>query len=527
MSAEFGELVVLAGSYLTDADYLPIERSSELYRRTVGHQVADLLDLLLAVETRYAWEPVDTLPDRASTGPGPATAPDSARRARLHVALAEAARQLRAAYGKPPALTALQAFQAPRYVLHAIQALRTGLDLLATHTDPDGRPLTRHGLALESTQLRTAVLVRVLALAGTVADLVGRLGSATSSTSFTERIRALDRVVDQLGVVQQEVRTLAADPDVRLGAAALDTVRPRALLQPDPPRTAETPAQLGTGAAASADRLADISWRAVQAGDDSHAHTASAMGTAASNAVAVYQLTRLLFTHAATHAPATVSAHLASVHAADTAWEAAELAWRRVRACWFPLRSAPDSTLSAVTAESHALVDRVGRLLYADPAWRLSHGHGGPTRQASDIAAALPVWCDALRQISARLQHLAEDHAVLAERLADTRRLMMRASGPGHNRLPARPLPADRRAELAEEYRSAGRASAAAETALATVVSALGTDLAAQHLHHRLASTPDAQAADRITLRRSAARLAATGQNPQPTRRPRRSGLGL
>ncbi|MFJ6773069.1 hypothetical protein ACIQOV_19280, partial [Kitasatospora sp. NPDC091257] len=67
MSAEFGEFVALAGSYLTDADYLPIERSSELYRRTVGHQVADLLDLLLAVETRYAWEPVDTLPDRAPT----------------------------------------------------------------------------------------------------------------------------------------------------------------------------------------------------------------------------------------------------------------------------------------------------------------------------------------------------------------------------------------------------------------------------------------------------------------------------
>lgn len=169
----------------------------------------------------------------------------------------------------------------------------------------------------------------------------------------------------------------------------------------------------------------------------------------------------------------------------------------------------------------------MGRLLHADPAWRLSHGPGGPTRQACDIAAALPVWSDALRQISARLQHLAEDHAVLAERLADTRRLMMRAAGPGHNRLPARPLPADRRAELAEEYRSAGRASAAAETALTRVASALGADLAAQHLHHRLASIPDAQAADRITLRRSAARLAATGQNPQPTRRPRRSGLGL
>ncbi|MGW3184456.1 hypothetical protein ACWDD9_34825 [Kitasatospora sp. NPDC001119] len=525
MSAEFGEFLVLAGSYLNDADYLPIERSSELYRRTVGHQVADLLDLFLAVETRYAWEPVDTLPDRVPTGPGPA--PDSACRARLHVALAEAARQLRAAYGKPPALTALQAFQAPRYVPHAIQALRTGLDLLATHTDPDGRPLTRHGLALESTHLRTAVLVRVLTLAGTVADLVGRLGEATSSASFTERIRGLGRVVDQLAVVQQEIRALAADPAVRLGGAVLDTVRPRALLQPDPPRTTETPAQLGSGAAASADRLADISWRAVQAGDDSYAHTASAMGTAAHNISTVYQLTRALFTHAADHAPATVSAHLASVHAADTDWETAEHAWQRVAACWAPLRSAPDNTPSAVAAESHALVDRVGRLLHADPAWRLSHGPGGPTRQASDIAAALPVWSDALRQVSARLQHLAEDHAVLAERLADTRRLMMRASGPGHNRLPARPLPADRRAELAEEYRSAGQASVAAERALATVVSALGADLAAQGLYHRLASTPDPQAADRITLRRSAARLAATGQNPQPTRRPRRSGLGL
>ncbi|MFD0351875.1 hypothetical protein ACFQ0M_48650 [Kitasatospora aburaviensis] len=232
------------------------------------------------------------------------------------------------------------------------------------------------------------------------------------------------------------------------------------------------------------------------------------MGTAAASISAIYSLTRTLTTHA-----------VGQPVEPDTLL-AAERHWRELAACWRPVRTAPDSptSMTPVSAESHALVDRVGRLLFADPGWRLADGGDGALRDTAELIDTLPTWSEALRHVNGQLQHLAQDHAALTQKLAETRRLLMRASGPVHNRSQVRPLIPERQAELRDGYLAAAQASGAAEDVLALLATSAGVDPAGRRLQH-LAAAPPAEAADRALVRQSAARLTEQGHPAQPDQR--------
>ncbi|MFF2549335.1 hypothetical protein ACFVUY_43290 [Kitasatospora sp. NPDC058063] len=507
MTARFGDFVALAAEHLANVDRLPVEDSSELARTALIGQLADFTEIVLGIERRFAWEAVEALPHRSGPAAGifpPEPPTPVGPRSELHMSLTEAVIQLRTARGTRTAAL----MKPPQCIPRAGKALRTGIDLLATHTGPDGEPLTRHGLALESDELRCAVLSRVMPLAATAAGIADRLADATSTYAFPRRVAALAESGRKLRVAVEQARILTARARSDGYDWAVDLIAPRAALRADPPRTAETIDRLAAGAVASVDRLTEFAWRALD-GDQHHVHTAAAMRTAAADISAVYTVTRTLVAHATLAGPSPEDP-------GQKACQSAERHWRELAACWRPVRTAPDSTtlMTPVSAESHALVDRLGRILFTDPAWRRDDGLQGRLRDAAELAEALPAWTEALRHISGQLQHLARDHATLTRRMAESHRLLMRASGPAHNRLPVRPLSTARQAELHNGYHLAAQAGGGVEDALADLAARAGVDPAGRRLQ-RLAAAPTPAATDRAVLRQSAARLA----EPQPPQR--------
>ncbi|MFD0351874.1 hypothetical protein ACFQ0M_48645 [Kitasatospora aburaviensis] len=138
------------------------------------------------------------------------------------MSLTEAAAHLRKAQGTLP--TGLS--QPPQHLPRAGQALRTGLDLLATHTGPDGDPLSRHGLALESDELRSAVLARVMPLAATTGDLAARLATATNGSAFPRRVDALTEAHRKLHAAAEQAQILSARSRAEGYDRALDLLAP-------------------------------------------------------------------------------------------------------------------------------------------------------------------------------------------------------------------------------------------------------------------------------------------------------------
>ncbi|PJN21137.1 hypothetical protein [Kitasatospora sp. CB02891] len=505
MTATFGDFVQLTDEHLSDLVDRVSSPMSELVRKALIAQLAAFTDVLVTVEQRFAWEAVAALPHRSTTAAGrPATQAfsDAGVRGELHMGLAEALQQLRSAAGKPQTVVGDPPVLQP--LPRASRALRTGLDLLATHTGPDGEALSRHGVALESDELRTAVLATVMPFTAVVGQVAIQLAAATTA-AFPGRTGALYEAGRKLLIAHQQAQLLSIGARLDGHDQVLGLMTPRTGLQADPPRGPESVEQLAVRAAAGADRLAEFAWRVLDSGDHQHVHTAAAMGTVAANVSALYSLGRALLAHTSL-----------AQDGDQESWRASEWSWRDLAACWRPVRTAPDSptSLTPVAAESHALVDRVGRLLFANPVWRLTDGGGGPRRAAAELVAAAPVWTEALRHISGQLGHLADDYAEITRRLAHTRRLLLRASGVLTGRRAAQPLSAERQQELQDGYRRASAAAGAVEALLASAAGQVGVDPAARTLQH-LAAQPGPAAVERMLVRQSAARLAAQGLAPQ------------
>ncbi|MFD0351873.1 hypothetical protein ACFQ0M_48640 [Kitasatospora aburaviensis] len=70
MSARFGDFIALAADHLADAGKMHVGEQSELRRKQLIAQIADFTEVLIGVEQRFAWEPVEALPHRSPAAGG-------------------------------------------------------------------------------------------------------------------------------------------------------------------------------------------------------------------------------------------------------------------------------------------------------------------------------------------------------------------------------------------------------------------------------------------------------------------------
>ncbi|MFF7995124.1 hypothetical protein ACFZDG_35805 [Kitasatospora xanthocidica] len=508
MTARFGDFVDLAGQHVAHLHTQRFEKLRQEQRDAIAGELAELGAILLAFESAMAWEPVDALPARPPENGG------THDLLQHGVALLDKARGRHR--GRPLAGPAAHSIR------QASLLLRTGQDLLATHTAPDGSPRTRTGAILETDELRSATVTRVLELARPVSRIAARLFYDTPLDLYPTKARELAGAADMFEQVALTTAMGADDQDIE----ALDDIRPAAILRAVPPEPGTALPDLLNGIHASADRLAELTWRTVN-DPDAAQPTASMMRTVAARLTATHTLLAHLVEHLAPVLPAGHAPLLAETN------RTAAARWREAASCWAPLHTAPDAVRGPdpQAAEARALADRLGRVLHTDPDWRLEM-IDSKVRPLQQLAApeTMATLGERLRHVAGTSDLLARDHRILTERLAARGQLYLRASGRGASRLPVRPITVARRTELIEIYGELSQVADAAEQQHAETGRELRSPAGTARLHELVVQqieNPDPTIASRITLRRSAFRLTGQGVAPQVPVLPHRPAPGI
>lgn len=410
--------------------------------------------------------------------------------------LTAADRRLRHHAGSPSAPTA-----ADDLIADAARLLTVAQDLLATHlTAPD--PPRQFARTAEGEQLLDApARDHLLRRAADLASALARL--TRTALAFDDLTRRQPHLADAYRPREQDLAAAADD----LADAAAQCPAPSAArleLAPAPalaaagaayPLPGEAPVTAAEQVRDALRRLATAAYRAahpLRTGEHPPAHTAGDLREGAAHLALAHVLAADLLARLAPHLP------VAGWDAAEAAnrLRAAGAAWARLRRPWAQSVSVPDSgPRSALTVQATGIATRLGRLLYADPAWAPQAGPGQP-RPLGDLLEpeTLDTICVAISTLPREAATIAANHAHLVTGAVLSLHSTDRAHRPDNQARRAYPLQAAQRTELASGYRDAVGASKAAATDLAALgrgyqaLKAAGLARAPQHV---MAPSPD------------------------------------
>lgn len=382
--------------------------------------------------------------------------------------LSDADRRLRYHGGSPGASTATD-----ELIADAGRFLTVAQDLLATHlTTPDPpRPFARtpQGAELLGIPVRDHLLRRAAELAEHLAELVRAV--ATFDQLSGERPQSIDayrpRERDLIAAARELAHAAAQCPEP--SATRLDLSPAPVMAASDYPQPDEAPALAAEQIRTGLERLATAAYRAanrLHTGEHPPTHTASGMRVAATSLAVAYALAADLVIRLAPRLSA--GPELNPVEAADRL-RAAGAMWAKLRRPWERIASIPDSgPRSALAVQADSVVIRLGRLLYAGPAWTPRTGPGRP-RVLDELIApdALDAICVMLGTLPRAAATIAANHARLISDAVLDLRSADQAHRPEDEARSFYPLQPAQRANLTAGYRDAVSMS---DAAAATVV---------------------------------------------------------
>ena len=349
-------------------------------------------------------------------------------------------------------------------------------DVLATHlTVPDPpRQFARTptGADLLDTATRERVLHRV-------AEVVGHLAQVTSTAAaFDDLTRQRPHLADaylprdrDLTQAAHELAAAAAQRPAPAGDPPQITTAPVMAAPVTYPPPQEDPAQAAEHVRDALDRLATAVYQAahpLNTGEYPPAHTADNLGETAASLALAHVLAADLLTRLAPHLPP--AAHWHPARAADQL-RAAGATWARLRRPWEHTTSIPDSgPRNPLTIQAAGIPLRLGRLLYADPAWNPQHGPGQPRTLAELLEPhILDAACTAISALPRVAATIAANHGrLIADHRVDlhTTDRTHRPEGEARRFYPLQPT---QRAELIAGYQEAAHVSKNAATGLVSL----------------------------------------------------------
>jgi hypothetical protein len=356
----------------------------------------------------------------------------------------------------------------------AARLLTVAQDLIATHlTTPDPpRTFARTptGAELLDAPLREHILRRAAELAGHLAVVANT--SAVFDDLTRERphlldaYRPRDRDLGEAALKLSDAAACCPEPCAEQLELTPAPVLARAVTYPAP---GEDPADAAEKARTDLERMATAAYQAAHAlrtGERPPIHAAGDLAEIAANLAVAHVLAADLLTRLAPHLPP--AAGLNPADGADKL-RATGAAWASVRRPWAQTVSVPDSgPRSPLTVQAHSIAIRLGRLLYADPAWGPPHGPGTP-RAIGDLLdpRVLNAICVALSALPRSSADIAINHArLISDRRIDLYSAARAHRPPGESRRFYRLQPAQR-AELTTAYKAAANASTTAVRQLA------------------------------------------------------------
>jgi len=157
----------------------------------------------------------------------------------------------------------------------------------------------------------------------------------------------------------------------------------------DPPREAETVAELAAGVAASAARLRRIAWVSVDWSAWSPAMTADSWQWTATAAAVVCHVSGLILQAQIDHRGAAdgVPAVRGQLHSATEAAGRACSRWRAAASAWREVMTETKGLTAPTVPDAGDMTVRLGRLAFGDPVWTPSLGPQVPPQNLTDRSA--------------------------------------------------------------------------------------------------------------------------------------------
>ena len=397
--------------------------------------------------------------------------------------------------------------RADELIADAARLLTVGQDLLATHlTVPDAsRPFARtpDGDDLLEIPTRVHLLRRV-------ADVARHLATVTQTASvFDDLVRERPHLADAYRPRDRDL--VEATRDLASAAVQCPELTAEQLHIPAAPVLAacvtypqpdEDPVVAAEQASHALQRLATAAYqaaRALRTGEHPPMHTARNLREAAASLAVAHALSADLINR--------LSPHLSPVSGWDLGeavegLRAAGAAWARLLAPWAQTVSVPVSgPRSPLTVQAHTIATRLGRLLYADPAWTPQIGPGQP-RPLDQLLEpdTLDAICRTISALPGSATTIAANHAqLIVNAVLDlySGDRFHRPEGEGRRFYPLQPA---QRAELATEYQ-----------ATATMCRAAAAKLAPLSHGYRALRTREL-----LSVERRAVALSSRGAQPRP-----------
>lgn len=346
-------------------------------------------------------------------------------------------------------------------------------DVLATHLtipDPPGQfARTPTGADLLGTATRERVLHRVAEVAAHLAQVTGTAAAFDDLTRqrphLADAYRPRDRDLTQAA---HELAAAAAQRPAPAGDPPQITTAPVMAAPVNYPPPQEEPAHAADHLREALEQLATAAYQAAHPlNTDEHppTHTADNLGETAASLALAHVLAADLLTRLAPHLPPT--AHWNPTRATDQL-RAAGATWAQLRRPWEHTTSIPDSgPRNPLTVQAAGIPLRLGRLLYADPAWNPQHGPGQP-RTLTDLLDPhiLDAACTAISALPRAAATIAANHhRLIADHRVDLH-TTDRTHRPENEARRFYPLQPAQRAELIAGYQEAAHGSKNAATEL-------------------------------------------------------------
>jgi hypothetical protein len=348
-------------------------------------------------------------------------------------------------------------------------------DLLATHltiSDPP-RPFARTsgGVELLDTPVREHLLRHAVELSARLAELTRTVVAfddlRRERPNLADAYRSREK--DLAAAARELAETAVQIPGLILARLELELTPAPALAAPVTyPQPHEDPVHAAAQIQTELERLATATYRAahrLNTGEHPPVHAAGDLRAAAKNLAVAHVLAADLLTLLTPHLPLGPGSALSD--GADQL-RAAAAAWARLRDPWEQIASVPDSgPRSPLTVQVNSVTVRLGRLLYAEPAWTPRTGPGTPRALdallAPDTLDAICVTISALPRTAAAI---AANHARLVANGVLDLHSSNRARRPEGAARRFYPLQDAQRGELATRYQEAMLACKAAATSL-------------------------------------------------------------